>query len=135
MILLAEDERNQKLYGEPININRKPCQPYDKRRSDEEEIAMNSGWKVFFLFAAVFAAAMGLERTFVPDVVPIAFADVPQPSWMVQTAFLLRSLELMTGSVALIALILMFGVWAEKLRETQARLKAARQTIDPGQPG
>ena len=94
---------------------------------------MNSAWKVFFLFAAVFAAAMGLERTFVPDVVPIAFADDPQPSWMVQTAFLLRSLELMTGSVALIALILMFGVWAEKLREAQARLKAAKQTINSRQ--
>jgi len=92
---------------------------------------MNSGWKVFFLFAAVFAAALGLERTFVPDVVPIAFADVPQPSWMVQTAFLLRSLELMTGSVAMIALLLMFGVWAEKLREMQGRLKAAKQTINP----
>jgi hypothetical protein len=90
---------------------------------------MNSGWKVFWLFAAVFAAALGLERTLVPDVVPIAFADEPQPSWMVQTTFLLRSLELMTGSVAMIALILMFGVWAEKLRDMQARLKAAKQTI------
>ena len=90
---------------------------------------MNAGWKVFWLFAAVFAVALGLERTFVPNVVPIAFADEPQPSWMVQTTFLLRSLELMTGSVAMIALILMFGVWAEKLRDMQARLKAAKQTI------
>jgi hypothetical protein len=90
---------------------------------------MNAGWKVFWVFAAVFAAALGLERTFVPDVVPIAFADLPQPSWMVQTAFLLRSLELMTGSVAMIALLLMFGVWAERLREMQGRMRAARQTI------
>ena len=81
------------------------------------------------MFAAVFAAALGLERTFVPDVVPIAFADLPQPSWMVQTAFLLRSLELMTGSVAMIALLLMFGVWAERLREMRGRMRAARQTI------
>jgi hypothetical protein len=91
---------------------------------------MNAGWKVFWLFAAVFAAALGLERTFVPDVVPIAFADLPQPSWMLQTAFLLRSLELMTGSVAMIALLLMLGVWAERLHEMQGRMKAARQT-DP----
>jgi hypothetical protein len=112
-----------------ININRKPCRPYHARQSDEEEIAMNSAWKVFWLFAAVFAAALGLERTFVPDVVPVAFADEPQ-SWMVQTAFLLRALELMTGSVAMIALVLMFGVWAEKLREAKGRLKAARQTIN-----
>jgi hypothetical protein len=96
-------------------------------------MAMNPGWKVFWLFAAMFAAALGLERTFVPDVVPIAFADEPQPSWMVQTAFLLRALELMTGSVAFIALILMFGVWADKLRQMQQRLKTARQTIAPRQ--
>jgi hypothetical protein len=85
---------------------------------------MNAGWKVFWLFAAVFAAAFGLERTFVPDVVPIAFADVPQPSWMVETAFVLRALELMTGSVAIIALLLMFGVWADRLRMLKARSKA-----------
>jgi hypothetical protein len=113
-----------------ININRKPCLAYHDYQSDEEEIAMNSGWKVFWLFAAVFAAAMGLEWTFVPDVVPIAFADEPQPSWMVQIAFLLRSLELMSGGVAMIALVLMFGVWADKLRQMPARLKAARQTIN-----
>jgi hypothetical protein len=96
---------------------------------------MNAGWKVFWLFAAVFAIALGLERTFVPDVVPIAFADEPQPSWMVQTAFLLRTLELMTGSVALIALLLMLGVWADKLRGVQARvqgrLKMTRPTSGP----
>jgi hypothetical protein len=90
---------------------------------------MNAGWKVFWLFAAAFAIALGLERTFVPDVVPIAFADEPQPSWMVQTAFLLRTLELMTGSVALIALLLMFGVWADKLRQVQGKLKAAAKQV------
>ena len=90
---------------------------------------MNPGWKVFWLFALVFAVALGLERTFVPDVVPIAFADEPQPSWMVQTAFLLRTLELMTGSVALIALLLMFGVWADKLRQVQGKLKAAAKQV------
>jgi hypothetical protein len=91
---------------------------------------MNAGWKVFWMFAAVFAVALGLERTFVPDVVPIAFAEEPQPSWMVQTAFLLRTLELMTGGVALMALILMLGVWADKLRQMQGRLKTVKPTID-----
>ena len=90
---------------------------------------MNAGWKVFWLFAAVFAVALGLERTFVPDVVPIAFADEPQPLWMVEVAFLLRALELMTGSVALIALVLMLGVWADRLRQMPQRLKAARRAI------
>jgi hypothetical protein len=91
---------------------------------------MNAGWKVFWMFAAVFAVVLGLERTFVPDVVPIAFAEEPQPSWMVQTAFLLRTLELMTGGVALMALILMLGVWADKLRQMQGRLKTVKPTID-----
>lgn len=90
---------------------------------------MNAGWKVFWLFAAVFAVAIGLERTFVPDIVPVAFADEPQPSWAVQTAFVLRSLEFMTGSVSLIALVLMLGVWADRLRQVPARLKATRPTI------
>jgi hypothetical protein len=89
---------------------------------------MNEGWKVFWLFAAIFAAAFGAERTFVPDVVPVAFADLPQPLWAVLTAMVLRALELMAGSVAMIALILMCGVWADHLRQVQAsaqeRLKA-----------
>ena len=89
---------------------------------------MNEGWKVFWLFAAIFAAAFGAERTFVPDVVPVAFADLPQPLWAVLTAMVLRALELMSGSVSMIALILMCGVWADHLRQVQAsaqdRLKA-----------
>jgi len=89
---------------------------------------MNEGWKVFWLFAAVFAAAFGAERTFVGDVVPVAFADLPQPLWAVLTAMVLRALELMSGSVALIALILMCGVWADHLRQIEIsardRLKA-----------
>jgi len=89
---------------------------------------MSSGWKVFFLFATLFAIAFGLERTLVPDVVPIAFADEPQPSWAVQTAFVLRALELMTGSVTLIAIVLMLGVWADRLRQVQG--KSGRPTID-----
>jgi hypothetical protein len=89
---------------------------------------MNEGWKVFFLFAAVFAVAFGTERTFVADVVPVAFADLPQPLWAVLTAMVLRALELVSGSVSLIALILMCGVWADHLRQVQLsaqdRLKA-----------
>ena len=76
---------------------------------------MNEGWKVFWLFAAVFAAAFVAEQTFVSDVVPVGFAAMPQPLWTVGTAFVLRALELMAGSVAIIALLLMCGVWANKL--------------------
>ena len=89
---------------------------------------MNEGWKVFWLFAAVFAVAIGAERTFVADVVPVAFADLPQPLWAVLTAMVLRALELISGTVAFVALILMCGVWADRLRQVQVsaqdRLKA-----------
>ena len=90
---------------------------------------MNSGWKVFWLFAALFVIAFGLERAFVPDIVPVAFADEPQPLWAVQTAFLLRALELMTGGVALIALMVMFGVWADRLRQVSGKPKAASKPV------
>ena len=33
----------------------------------------------------------------------------------------LRAVELMSGSVSLIALILMLGVWADQLRQVQVR--------------
>ena len=89
---------------------------------------MNDGWKVFWLFSAVFAVAFGAERTFVADVVPVAFADLPQPLWAVLSAMVLRALELISGTVAFIALILMCGVWADHLRQVQLsaqdRLKA-----------
>ncbi len=52
------------------------------------------------------------RRVFVPDIVPIAFAEEPQPGWAVQLAFLLRSMELMTVIVALLALVLLLGTWA-----------------------
>ena len=89
---------------------------------------MNDGWKVFLFFSILFAAAFGAERTFVPDIVPVAFADVPQPLWAIGTAVVLRALELISGTVSLITLILMCGVWAEHLRQVQIsaqdRLKA-----------
>ena len=73
---------------------------------------MNAGWKVFWLSVAVFGAALGAERLLVPDIVPIAFAEEPQPEWAVQLAFLLRTVELMTAIVAIIALVLLLGAWA-----------------------
>jgi hypothetical protein len=73
---------------------------------------MNAGWKVFWLSLVVFGTALGTERLFVPDIVPIAFAEEPKPGWAVQFAFLLRSMELMTAIVALLALVLLLGTWA-----------------------
>ncbi len=76
---------------------------------------MNAGWKLFLLFAAVFVVAFGAERLFVPDVVPIAFAEEPQPFWSVGTAFFLRAVELTSAVVAIVTLVVMFGMWAKSL--------------------
>ena len=81
---------------------------------------MKAGWKLFLLFAAVFAAALGAERMFVPHIVPIAFAEDPQPLWSVETAFVLRAIELMSGGVAIISLVVMFAAWAKRLTQRRA---------------
>ena len=75
---------------------------------------MKAGWKVFWLSLAVFGAAIGAERWFVPNIVPIAFAEEPQPGWAVQFAFLLRTVELLTATVAILALVLLIGTWARR---------------------
>ena len=76
---------------------------------------MKSGLRVFWVFAAVFAVAFVLERTLVPHIAPVAFAEQPQPLWMVESAFVIRALELMSGGVAVIAFGLMLAAWARRL--------------------
>jgi hypothetical protein len=122
--ILTDDECYQQLCGSLININRKPLRPYHDSNLAMRGATMNEGWKVFWFFSAVFAAAFGAERTFVPGIVPVAFADLPQPLWAVGTAMVLRALELISGSVAFIALILMCGVWADHLRQMRGSAKA-----------
>ncbi|WP_407187963.1 hypothetical protein [Bradyrhizobium centrosematis] len=70
---------------------------------------MRAAWKVFCLFTAVLLAAIGLAHLLVPHIVPVAFAEEPQPSWAVMTAFFLRAIELIAGSVAMIALAVIAG--------------------------
>jgi hypothetical protein len=76
--------------------------------------AMNAGWKIVLLSLAVFAIAFGAERLLVPDVVPIGFAEESQPLLSVQTAFVLRSIELIAGSVAAISLVITLGAWVKR---------------------
>ena len=74
---------------------------------------MKAGSKFLALFVVVFAVAFGAERMFVPDIVPIAFAEQPQPQWAVQLAFLLRTIEWLAGSVAIISLAVMLAMWTK----------------------
>ncbi|MBR0707282.1 hypothetical protein [Bradyrhizobium liaoningense] len=75
---------------------------------------MRAAWKIFCLSAAVLAAAIVIAQLLVPDIVPIAFAEEPQPSWAVMTAFVLRAIELMTAAVAVIALAMLVGMCAQR---------------------
>jgi hypothetical protein len=85
-----------------------------------EVLFVKAGWKMFLLFAAIFAAASGAERLLIPHVVPIGFTEEPQPLWSVEAAFVLRAVELMSGAVAIISLALMFAAWARELRHRRA---------------
>ena len=75
---------------------------------------MKAGSKLLVLFVVVFAVAFGAERMFVPDIVPIAFAEQPQPQWAVQLAFLLRTIEWLAASVAIISLAVMLAMWTRR---------------------
>jgi len=73
---------------------------------------MNAGWKIFWLAAVTFAVASSAAWLLVPDIVPVGYAEEPQASWAVLTAFLLRAIELTSAWVAAIALVVMLGAWA-----------------------
>ncbi|WP_042336041.1 hypothetical protein [Bradyrhizobium sp. DOA9] len=70
---------------------------------------MRAAWTIFCLFAVILVASLGLDHLLVPDIVPVAFAEEPQPPWAVMTAFLLRAIELIAASVAMIALAVIAG--------------------------
>ncbi|WP_407176596.1 hypothetical protein [Bradyrhizobium sp. STM 3562] len=80
---------------------------------------MRAGWKMVWLAAAICAAAFVAARMVVPDVVPVGYAEEPQSSWTVLTAFVLRAIELASGWVGAIALAVMCGAWL------RARLRGA----------
>ena len=76
---------------------------------------MRAGWKIFLLAVALFGAAFGVEHWLVPDVVPVGFAEEPQSLWALETAFVLRAIELMAAGVAVLSLVIMLGVLAKRL--------------------
>ncbi|MDA9505879.1 hypothetical protein XI09_14805 [Bradyrhizobium sp. CCBAU 11386] len=75
---------------------------------------MREAWKMFCLSAVTFGIAFGLAHVFVPDIVPVAFAEEPQASWAVMTAFVLRAIELIAAAVATIALAVLAGAYLQK---------------------
>jgi hypothetical protein len=89
---------------------------------------MKAGWQVFWLSIVVLAVAFGAERLLVPDVVPVGYAEEPQPSWAVLTAFALRSIELTAEWVAAIALVLLLGSFIN------VRLRGRKATPPPMRP-
>jgi hypothetical protein len=91
-----------------ININphrRMRC--HGKASAKREVPAMKPGWKIFWLSVVVLAITLAAERFLVPDVVPVGYAEEPQSSLKVLTAFALRSIELTAEWVGAIALVLL----------------------------
>jgi hypothetical protein len=81
---------------------------------------MRAGWKMMWLAAIIFAAAFAAERLLVPDIVPVGYADAPQPLWAVESAFVLRAIELMAAGVGLIVGLIMAGAAARRLWRRRA---------------
>ena len=73
---------------------------------------VNAAWKIFWLAAIAFLVAFAIARLVVPDVVPVGYADEPQASWAVLTAFVLRAIVLTAAWVAAIVLAVMLAMWA-----------------------
>ena len=71
---------------------------------------MRAAWKIFGLSAIILAAAIGLAHLLVADVVPVGYAEEPQASWAILTAFVLRAIALTAAWVAIITLSLLVGV-------------------------
>jgi hypothetical protein len=115
------------LPGNLININHQRHWCVMDAQAKHEVHPMQAGWKIFWLSVVVLAIGFGAERLLVPDVVPVGYADEPQSSWAVLTAFALRSIELTAEWVAAIALVLMLVLWAK------ARLRGPA-TPDPIRP-
>ena len=84
---------------------------------------MRAAWKIFCLSAIILATALGLAHLLVPDVVPVGYAEEPQASWAILTAFALRAIALTAAWVAIITLSVLVGA---KLRQMVFRADRAR---------
>ncbi len=92
------------------------------------ERGVSAGWKMFWLAAATGAIAFVAARVLVPDVVPVGYAEEPQPSWAVLTAFVLRAIELTSLWVAAIALCVMLGAKLKRIIWPDSRHRPSRSS-------
>ena len=77
---------------------------------------MRAYLKLLLLFAVTAGAAWLASRTFVPDAMPVA--DSEQPQWYLQTAFVLRSIELIGLGGMVLVLAAALAVWFGKRSDT-----------------
>ncbi|WP_024518178.1 hypothetical protein [Bradyrhizobium sp. Tv2a-2] len=89
---------------------------------------MSGGWKVVWLAAAAGTFAFVAARILVPDVVPVGYADEPQSSWAVLTAFALRAIELVSSWVAAIALCIMAAAKLGRIISPGSRHRPSRSS-------
>jgi type II secretory pathway component PulF len=89
---------------------------------------MSGGWKIVWLAAAAAAVAFVMARVLVPDVVPVGYAEEPQASWAVLTAFVLRAIELTSLWVAAIALCVMLGAKLKRVISPDSRHRPSRSS-------
>jgi hypothetical protein len=76
--------------------------------------SFSSAMKILFMSTAVYLLALAAQHIIVPNIVPIAWAQEPQPLWAVQVAFLLVSIENTAAFVALIVLMLVAARWVQR---------------------
>jgi hypothetical protein len=70
------------------------------------------------IFAALYAVATATRRLFLSGVVPISGEEVPQSMWLLDAAFLVRTLEniALLGLVAMLIIALTLWIRTTKFR-------------------
>ncbi|MDN4985056.1 hypothetical protein QY049_17765 [Bradyrhizobium sp. WYCCWR 13022] len=90
---------------------------------------MRAAWKILWPSAITLAAAVGLAHLLVPDVVPVGYAEQPQASWAILTAFVLRAIALTAAWVAIITLTLLIGARLHQMLFRADRARSDRTVM------
>ena len=76
--------------------------------------SMRSSLLLLLVSIGVFAAAFVARTMFLPDIVPIAWAEEAQSLWALEAAFLLRALENIAALSVVLVLAASVAQWAEQ---------------------